>query len=94
MGRKCPLDYPISSTCPTQGCVDFKNITLRRINITKPLLSPGVILGNSSNPMDVTFEDVVATDYGLLPFVYGYKSENVNGKAIGTTNPIPAGFVK
>ena len=31
----------------------FKNITLRRITVVKPWLSPGVILGNESNPMQV-----------------------------------------
>ena len=31
--------------CPTQGCVDFRNITLRNIRVTGGVLSPGVILG-------------------------------------------------
>lgn len=51
LGDKCSLDYPIDKSCPTQGCVTFANITLRNIHVTKPWLSPGVILGNATNPM-------------------------------------------
>ena len=51
------------------------------------------MIGNSNNPVEITFEDVVATNYGSLPFT-GYKCENVNGKAIGTTDPIPPCFNK
>jgi hypothetical protein len=36
---------------PTQGCVTFTNIVLRNIVVDKAVLSPGVILGNSTNPM-------------------------------------------
>eukprot|EP00929_Paragymnodinium_shiwhaense_P056785 TRINITY_DN28433_c0_g2_i1.p1 TRINITY_DN28433_c0_g2~~TRINITY_DN28433_c0_g2_i1.p1 ORF type:complete len:461 (-),score=52.83 TRINITY_DN28433_c0_g2_i1:135-1517(-) len=59
LGEKCALTYPIHNHCPTQSCVEFKNITLRRITVTDPLLSPGVLLGNESSRLDVTFDDVV-----------------------------------
>lgn len=50
---QCPLFWPLpgSTVCPTQGCTQFENITLRNINIFHPLISPGVIWGNSSNPI-------------------------------------------
>ena len=52
LGDKCALDYPITDKCPTQGCVTFSDIVLRDVAIHDPVLgSPGVILGNSSNPM-------------------------------------------
>ena len=66
LGEKCSLLYPFGTqSCPTQGCVSFDNITLRRINITNPVLSPGVILGNATNPIrNLTFEDVKVTNPG------------------------------
>lgn len=37
----------------------WKNITLRDIYITNPATSPGVIIGNESNPMtDIVFDNV------------------------------------
>ena len=60
LGDKCAIAYPLRQHCPTQGCATFSNITLRRVTIHQPLLSPGVILGNATNPMaNVTFEDVI-----------------------------------
>ena len=49
--RSCSLFYPFVENCPVPGCVTFENITLRRINISDSVLSPGVILGNNTNPM-------------------------------------------
>ena len=71
------MEYPLdSSRCPTQGCATFENITLRNILIDDPLLSPGVILGNETNPMkNIVFENVTMTvplkyylTHGRLPF--------------------------
>jgi hypothetical protein len=56
---QCPIFWPLpgSEVCPTQGCTLFENITLRNINIFHPLISPGVIWGNSTNPMkNITIE--------------------------------------
>lgn len=73
LGLKCSLTFPFPDKCPTQGCVDFRNITLRRINITRPWLSPGVILGNSTNPMrGILFDHVVVTDPGTFPYNRSY----------------------
>ena len=89
LGDKCALDYPISKSCPTQGCVDFRHIVLRDIVITKPLLSPGVLLGNVTNPMGVTFENVVVEKPGLFPFGETYKCEHVAGTATSSTPKPP-----
>jgi hypothetical protein len=95
LGDDCALDYPISPNCPTQACVDFHNITLRNIVIEEPTLSPGVILGNSTNPMDVTFDGVLVKNWAPLdpPVPYGkhYRCEATNMKfAPNSTNlPLP-----
>eukprot|EP01052_Picozoa_sp_SAG31_P007094 SAG31_NODE_334_length_17513_cov_10.799989_2_plen_429_part_00 len=61
LGEKCALDWPITPHCPTQGCVSFTNVTLRDVYIEEPALgSPGVIMGNETNPMvGVVFDNVV-----------------------------------
>ena len=72
--------------------VDFNNIVLRRVNIYEPLLSPGVILGNVSNPMDVTLEDVnvhFGDNGGSFPYDYGYLCNNTDLKIIGDVYPKP-----
>jgi hypothetical protein len=89
LGQKCALDYPVSKSCPTQGCVDFRNITLRQIKIVHPLLSPGVLLGNKSNPMQVTFDRVIVDKPALFPFDKTYKCESVQGTATDSTPKPP-----
>ena len=65
----CDLDYPLTSHCPTQGCVDFRNITFRNVFIDSPLLSPGVILGNETNPIqNLVFDNVQITHPGFFPW--------------------------
>eukprot|EP00947_MAST-08B_sp_MAST-8B-sp1_P001397 g1397.t1 len=100
LGDKCSLFYPFypGQGCPTQGCVTFTNITLRRVTIDSPVLSPGVILGNSTNPMKgLVFEDVVVTGTGAgdVPYEATYECEHVSGGiARGTTSPVPPCFTK
>ena len=98
LGRKCALQYPISKHCPTQGCVTFTNITLRRIHINNPVLSPGVILGNFShnryNMRGLVFEDVVVNKPGAWPYHHNYQCKEAYGVALGSTSPIPACFKK
>ena len=65
IGEKCALTFPIDKHCPTQACVSFRNITLRDVLISKPWLSPGVILGNASNPMQGLVFDNVKVRRGL-----------------------------
>eukprot|EP00048_Salpingoeca_helianthica_P021645 m.13509 g.13509 ORF g.13509 m.13509 type:complete len:525 (-) comp6198_c0_seq1:60-1634(-) len=88
LGDKCALTYPINPHCPTQGCVQFNNILLKNILIIQPLLSPGVILGNSSNPMSgLIFDNVTVTHPSSFPFGPTYQCEHVDGC---TRNSFPA----
>lgn len=105
----CSLQYPIDgSICPTQGCTKFENITLRNVFIEDPMLSPGVILGNSSNPMkNILFDNVTMTvplnhylTHGRLPFheksfpyAGKYQCENVVNGICKNCNPVPDCFV-
>eukprot|EP01083_Nonionella_stella_P259044 884790_1 len=108
LGGACSLEYPLhSSRCPTQGCASFENITLRNILIEDPLLSPGVILGNETNPMkNLVFDNVTMTvplkyylTHGRLPFYTKrfpytgrFECANVaNGISRGS-NPVPDCF--
>ena len=95
LGQDCALAYPIYKACPTQGCVDFRNITLRNVSVESPLISPGVILGNSTNPMEVTFDGVRVSFAGdvVPPFPFG-KQYRCNGTSLtlvpGSVNsPLP-----
>ena len=76
LGQKCSLLYPLDKRCSTPSCVDFRNITLRGIDVqVKGRLTwpwTGAILGSSDNPMqDVDFRRVIADplvrDRWLLP---------------------------
>jgi len=104
LGLDCALIYPIAgSQCPTQGCSDFENITLKDITITNPVLSPGIILGNASNPMrNLVFDNVVVKQDSLVlgrypwheakfPWTGTYKSINAVGVCIDC-HPVPEGF--
>ena len=101
LGNKCALVYPIAQTqCPTQGCATFANITLRNVTITDPALSPGVILGNASNPMsNIVFDGVrVVSSFGdaqphtrdLYPWGRAYQCEHAQVRSIGGTDPQPS----
>ena len=73
--------------------INWTNIILRDINITNPLYSPGVILGNESNSInDLIFDNVIVDDnineYDL--WKKDYICKGVQGKAIGKTIPIPS----
>jgi len=100
----CPLDYPLeNSVCPTQGCATFENITLKDVFIDNPLISPGVILGNASNPIkNLQFENVTMKVplknmfyHGRLPFHeshFPYAGKFQCENAIGTCkdcHPVP-----
>lgn len=90
LGELCALAYPIVDQCPTQGCVDFRNITLRNVKIDSPWLSPGVILGNSTNPIQgLVFDNVNVINPSHVPFGAKYKCENV-GEGSSSVNSSPA----
>ena len=93
LGSKCALDYPITDHCPTQGCATFSDITLRNVTVNDPLLSPGVVLGNASNPMrNIVFDGVkVAFSKdplrGAYPWGRKYLCQHAEVKSIGGTTP-------
>eukprot|EP01064_Diplonema_japonicum_P008484 TRINITY_DN15948_c0_g2_i1.p1 TRINITY_DN15948_c0_g2~~TRINITY_DN15948_c0_g2_i1.p1 ORF type:complete len:436 (+),score=52.04 TRINITY_DN15948_c0_g2_i1:50-1357(+) len=92
LGDRCALTYPIDPHCPTQGCTTFKNIVLKDIVIRKPLLSPGVVMGNASNPMTVTFDNVTVVDGptgGKFPFGNEYECKHTSMIVKGGTHPAP-----
>lgn len=107
LGGACALEYPLQdSACPTQGCTTFENITLRNVLIEDPLLSPGVIMGNSTNPMkNILFDNVTVTvpykyffTHGRLPFHTKrfpfngkFQCENAVGSCKGCS-PVPDCF--
>jgi hypothetical protein len=69
---KCPLAWPLpgSTSCPTPGCVDIENITLRHIHIYEPVISPGVILGNATNPIkNLVIENLWVTESKSKPWL-------------------------
>ena len=49
-------------------------------------------MGNVTNPMDVTFEDVVVTRgdrAGVWPFGGSYECNNTDLKTVGKVDPMP-----
>ena len=88
LDEKCALDYPIDEHCPTQGCADFRSIVLKDVTITNPRYSPGVFLGNVTNPMEITLDNVNVHGGDIFPFGHDYKCENVNMTVINS-NPVP-----
>ena len=92
----CSLLWPFvpEATCPVPVGITWKNIVLRNITVNGPHLSPGVILGNLSNPMlDVVFDNVVVNKPGLLPWGERYYAcAGVEGTAQGGTHPAPPCF--
>ena len=75
--------------------ITWANITLRDITINSPRESPGVILGNSSNPMlNITFDNVVVNNPGKRPWGDKYYAcDGVKyGISTGDTKPVPPCF--
>lgn len=92
LGDDCSLIYPIDDHCPTQGCVEFRNILLQDVLITDPWLSPGVILGNDTvaNMHNISFHNVVVQNPGFFPFAGLYHCLNVDMHVSGTVSPVPS----
>lgn len=89
LGQACALFYPIVDSCPTQGCALFANISLTDVNITSPFMSPGILLGNATQPMrNVTFTNVQVTDPGAWPFDGQYQCENVDATSVDSDPPL------
>ncbi len=77
------------------GFQTWTNITLRNIQIIDPVGSPGVLLGNSSNPMqNVVFDNVVVKNAGWFPFGTDYYCHDLPGHVTGVVQPTPSCFLK
>jgi len=87
----CSLCWPqwSAAKCYAPPLGTYENILLRNITVNNPSNSPGVLLGNETNPMiNVTFEDVVVNNPGDKPWGDdGYYCENIEGVATGKTWP-------
>lgn len=93
----CSLLWPYVpfTECPVTANMSWNNLTFRDILIDSPNASPGVILGNSTNPMtNIVFDNVQAKSAWWYPwFSDYYKCEGVvNATAIGGTYPVPPCF--
>jgi polygalacturonase len=92
----CSLLWPFipEAPCPIPSGVTWNNIVLRNITLSNPQLSPGVIIGNSSNPMqNVLFDNVIVKNPGSHPWGDKYYAcSGVEGIAQGDTNPPPPCF--
>ena len=94
-GDPCSLCWPGTkgATCPpVNGTI--RNLILRNITINKPKTSAGVINGDPSNPIAVTFDGVRfidPPDNGAFGKGYFYVN-GADGVATGDTWPLPPGF--
>lgn len=91
----CSLLWPQDplASCPVSPNYNLTNIVLRDITINSPKTSPGVLWGNLSNPMDITFDNVVVNSPGTDPFGDAYYAcTGVRGNATATTKPVPPCF--
>ncbi len=73
----------------------YRNILLKNITIINSKMSPGIIFGNTSTPIeDVVFEDVVFNNPGDTPWGedYYYCEGVKGGIAKGNTWPVPSCF--
>jgi len=80
--------------CKMTAYQTWSNIVLKDIYITNSKLSPGVLFGNGTNPMQgIVFDNVVVSNPGNFPFDKDlYYCEGMTGIAKGKTNPIPPCF--
>jgi polygalacturonase len=77
----CSFLYPLpGKKCPTNPLVTMDAITLRNVNIYGGLLSPGILLCNSTNPCtNFEFDRVNVYDRSFFPVVKGFLCHNVQG---------------
>jgi hypothetical protein len=94
----CSLCWPQipGAECIAPDQARYVNVTLRNIVVNSPKGNPGVILANTSVPMqNVVFENVVVNNPSTKKTKWGtnYFCEGVaTGVATGTTSPVPPCF--
>ena len=85
---QCSLLWPSCDSCPVTSDITWSNINIRDIKIKSSLQSPGLILGNNTNPMSNIFlENIIVNDTKLCPWgkdekfkCYGTENVMINGK--------------
>eukprot|EP00331_Platyophrya_macrostoma_P008488 CAMPEP_0176430566 /NCGR_PEP_ID=MMETSP0127-20121128/14325_1 /TAXON_ID=938130 /ORGANISM="Platyophrya macrostoma, Strain WH" /LENGTH=371 /DNA_ID=CAMNT_0017812471 /DNA_START=209 /DNA_END=1324 /DNA_ORIENTATION=- len=98
VGNPCSLLWPYvpGQECLMSGYQTWRNITLRNIYIHNPVHGPGVLMGNTTNPMqNIVFENVVVMNQGDTPFGDNYYCEGmegIDGYVSGATTPVPPCF--
>ena len=98
-GQPCSLLWTITpdAKCVMSGYQTWSNITLKDIYVHNSKRSPGVIMGNESNPIhNLVFENVQFTgEIGNDPWGDEfYYCDGVEGIATGSTDPLPPCFEK
>ncbi len=95
-GQPCSLLWPhMKAECKMSGYQIWRNITLRDITVHHARQSPGVIMGNSSNPIQgLTLENVVFHEMksNSKPFAEDYycpKDGVADSHSLGATSPVP-----
>lgn len=99
-GQPCSLLWPEVSQaeCLMSGYQTWANITLKDVTVVNPMASPGVLIGNNSNPVPVVFDNVVVQDMrdNLKPWGGQYYCEDGGVDMTVTsheTSPRPDCFV-
>lgn len=93
----CSLCWPTLpwAKCGAPAAGLYVNVTLRNVTVNNPKSSPGVILGNASNPMqNLVLDNVVVNGGGDKPWGHNYYCPDggVQGTAVGGTSPVPDCF--
>lgn len=93
-GGPCSICWPDvpGTKCGAPANAYYTNVTLRNITVNNPKIAAGVLLANETSPMvNLVLENVVVNNPAKTK-TFGddqYYCKNVNGKAIGTTSPVP-----
>ena len=90
-GTPCSFFYPLPGTeCITNPLVSINNIVLRNVNIYDGLLSPGIMICNSTNPCTgFVFDNVNVYNRSTFPVQSGYLCEYIKGYA-KNSNLVPS----
>ena len=102
LGGSCSLKFPQikDAPCEMSPAHTLTNISLRSIRIVDPYFSPGIIMGNESNPMThLTFEGVTVVsnrrrgvDPSVRPWGLNYLCTGVSHSYSSSSYPSPDCF--
>lgn len=99
LGSTCSMTWPAehNSHCYTPAGMTWENIVLEDIHVVGSQVSPGAIIGNSSNPMvNVEFKNVFIDSPAREPFGSAYYAcygvDGLSTTSSGITYPTPECF--